>query len=75
MLSGCFFEGKTHALGDKVKSELAVKPMHCEVAEVGGTYTLREQSEAYAGDFGSQNYALRPDNIILWEKNAESTET
>ena len=59
----------------KVKSELGVKAMHREVAEVGGTYTLREQSEAYASDFGSENDALMPDNTIAREKNTESTET
>ena len=37
-------------------------------------YTLREHSEAYAGDFDSKNDALTPDNTIPWEKNAEKTE-
>ena len=63
------------AFVDNVNSELGVKAMHREVAEVGGTYTLREQSEAYAGDFGSENDALMPNNTIAREKNAESTET
>ena len=59
----------------KVKSEFGLKARYREVAEVGGMYTLREQSEAYAGDFGSESDALMPENTILWEKNAESTET
>ncbi len=27
------------------------------------------------GDLGGQSDALKPDNIILWEKNTESTDT
>jgi len=62
------------AFVDKVKSELGVKAMHREVVQVGGTYTLREQSETYAGNFVSENDALMQDNTIPWEKNAESSE-
>lgn len=58
----------------KVKSELEFKAMHREVAEVAGTYTLRERSEAYAGDFDSENDALTENNTILRQKNAETTE-
>ena len=36
---------------------------------------LREQSEAYAGNFASENDALTLDNTFLWEKNAESSGT
>jgi len=61
------------ALVDEVTSQLGVKAMHHEVVEVGGTYTRREQTEAYAGDFGSEGDALMPDNTIPWEKNAKST--
>ena len=60
---------------DKVKSELGVKAIHREVAEAGGTHTLREPSEAYAGDFASESDALRPGNTILREKNTDHTET
>jgi hypothetical protein len=49
--------------------------MHREVAEVGGTYTLREPREAYAGDFASESDVLTSDNTISWERNAENTET
>jgi hypothetical protein len=63
------------AFVDKVKSELGVKAMHREAAQVGGTYTLREPNEAYSSDFGGKSDALRPDNTILWEKNTEDTET
>jgi hypothetical protein len=31
---------------------LLIKPMHHEIADVDGTYTLREPSEAYVSDFG-----------------------
>jgi len=60
---------------EKVKGELGIKAVHREVTEVTGTYTLREQSEAYAGDLGSESDALRPENTIVWEENAEITET
>jgi len=49
--------------------------MHREVAQLDETYTLREESEAYGGDFASKNDALRLDNTISWEENVESTET
>ena len=60
---------------DKVKNELGVKAMYREVAQGGGMYTLREPSEAYGGNFASENDALRPENTILWEENADSAET
>ena len=45
------------AFVDKPGSELGSKAM-CQVTEVIGTYTLREQSEAYAGDLGSKGEPL-----------------
>jgi hypothetical protein len=60
---------------DKVKSERGFKGRYREIAGVGGMYTLREQSEAYAANFAGENDALTLDNTILWQKNAESTET
>ena len=39
------------------------------------TYTLREESEAYGGNFASENNPLTLDNSISWEENIESTET
>jgi len=60
---------------DKVKNELGVKAMHREVAQVRGMYTLRERSEAHAGDFASENDALTLDNTISWEENVKNTET
>ena len=60
---------------DKLKSELGFKAVHREVTEVTGTYILREPSEAYAGDFGGENEALRLENTISWDENAETAET
>ena len=59
---------------DKTKFDLGFKVRYREVVEVGGTYTLREPSEAYGGDFGIENDALMPHNTIAWRKNTESTE-
>ena len=36
---------------ERVKSELGFKAKHHEVIEGGGTYALREQSEAYGANF------------------------
>jgi len=63
------------AFVDRVKSELGHKATHRKVVEVEAVYTLREDSEAYAGDFGSENEALSSDNTIVWEGNAENTKT
>jgi len=49
--------------------------MHCEFEQLGGAYALRERSEAYAGGFTAENDALRLENTIAWEKNAEAAET
>jgi hypothetical protein len=38
-------------------------------------YTLREQSEAYGANFAGESEALRPDNTIFWNENAEVAET
>ena len=53
------------AFVDKVRSELGVKAMHREVVQLDGTYTLREESEAYWGNFASENDTLMLDNTIL----------
>jgi len=49
--------------------------MHREVVQVDGTCAVREPCEAYGGDLGSESEALRPENTIFWEENAEITET
>lgn len=43
--------------------------------QLDGTYTLREEIEAYGADFTSENATLTLDNTIPWEDNVESTET
>lgn len=60
---------------DKVKSELGVKALHREVAQVNGMHTLREPSEAYGGYFGTESDALTLHNTTPWQENAESIET
>lgn len=42
----------------KVKSELGLKDSRREVIEGGGTYVLREQSEAYVPNLAGENEAL-----------------
>ena len=65
----------TSLTATNVTSVLGMKPWIAMPREVGGTYTLREQSEPCASDFGSESDALTPDNTISWEKNAETTGT
>lgn len=53
------------AFAEKVKSELGIKAMHSEVEPAGGTYALREQSEAYGREFASKNAPLSLENTLL----------
>lgn len=46
-----------------------------EVAEMGGTHTLREPKGAYALDSRRESETLTLDNTVLWQKNAEAIET
>ena len=63
------------AFVERVKSELGIKAVHREGTEVTGTYTLRKQSEAYGANLGGESEALRPENTIFRDENAEITET
>jgi len=49
--------------------------MHREVEQAGGTYALRESSEAYGGEFAQENGARTPKSTIPWQKFAETAET
>jgi hypothetical protein len=40
---------------EKLKSELGFKAAHRELVEEGGTYALREHSEAYGSNFTGKN--------------------
>jgi hypothetical protein len=59
------------AFAEKVKSELGVKAMHREIAQVGGRYALREPGEAYRGEFDIESDALRAKNTTSWKQFAE----
>jgi putative transposase len=63
------------AFVEKVKGELGIKAVHREVERGTETYALREQSEAYGIDLGSESEVLRAENTIFWEENAGVTET
>jgi hypothetical protein len=58
---------------EKVKSELGFKATHREVIEAGGTYALREQSEAYGSNFTGKNEVLSSENTRFWNENSEFT--
>jgi len=74
-LSRSFTAVGSLAFVDNVRSELGIKAMHREVAQLEGTYILREQSEAYGEDFASENDSLTLNNTISWEENIETAET
>ena len=50
---------------EKVKSELGFKAAHREVIEGGGTYALREESEAYGTNLTGKNEALSSKTLDL----------
>ena len=60
---------------EKVNGELGIKAFHREVERGIEIYALREKSEAYGTDLGSESEVLRAENTILWEENAGITET
>ena len=41
---------------------------------LAGAYALREPSESYVGDFGSESDTLRLENNISWNDNAETAD-
>jgi hypothetical protein len=57
---------------EEIKSELGIKALHWEFEPLGEAYALRERSEAYAGDLGSEIDVLRLENTISWDENAET---
>jgi putative transposase len=63
------------AFVDKVKIDLGNKARYREVAEMGGTHTLREARGAYALDSSTESEALTLNNTVLWQQNADVVET
>jgi hypothetical protein len=59
---------------DKVKDQPGIKALHREIAELNGTHRLREPGSAYRHVSGGENDALRQNNGIVWQINAEVTE-
>jgi hypothetical protein len=59
----------------KVKSELGFKAARREVIDEGGTYALREESEAYESNLTGKNEALSSKNTRFWRENSELTAT
>jgi hypothetical protein len=53
---------------------LGIKALHWEFEPVGEAYALREPSESYAGDLGGESEALRLENTISWDENAETAD-
>ena len=58
-----------------MKSELGSKAARREVTELEGTAVLREDSEAYGADFGSENESLSFENSRFWNELSRTTAT
>jgi hypothetical protein len=56
------------AFVEPAKSELGVKALHREIKQLGGACAL-------PGDLASENDALRLENTVLWNENAQAAET
>jgi len=59
------------AFVEKVKRDLGVKAVHRSATEVDGTFTLRQQDEAYTSGFAGKNETLRLDNSRFYGEKAE----
>ena len=55
---------------ESVKGELGRKALHRDVEQVGGAYTLREESETYDGSLPSETEPLRLENTFFWDEIA-----
>jgi hypothetical protein len=49
--------------------------MHRAVENAGGAYALREQGEAYNGDFSGKSEPLSIENTLFWSENPSSSDT
>jgi hypothetical protein len=59
----------------KVKSELGLEGSRPDVIDEGGTYALREESEAYGSNLTGKNEALSSKNTRFWREHSELTAT
>jgi REP element-mobilizing transposase RayT len=62
---GAFWEDRYHAT--------AIEADEHEYSD--GAYALREQGEAYNGDFGGKTEPLSIQNAVHWNENPESADT
>lgn len=60
---------------ESVKSELRSRAINRSVENADGTYALREQGEAYAGDFVGRSEALTVENALFWNENVAASDT
>jgi hypothetical protein len=60
---------------ESVKSELRGRATRRTVDYSDGAYALREQGEAYNGDFGGKTEPLSIQNAVYWNENPESADT
>jgi putative transposase len=60
---------------ESVKSELRSRASNRRVENAGGAYALREQAEAYNGDFGGKTEPLSIENTVFWNENVAAPAT
>jgi putative transposase len=60
---------------ESVKGELGRKALHRDVEQVGGAYTLREESETYDGSLPSETEPLSSKNTLPWNESLENLGT
>ena len=60
---------------DRIKSELGVKALHRGIIATDGTHMLREPGSRYRLDFDRENGALRLENTVSRNDNAENATT
>ena len=51
------------------------RAMHREIEQAGGTYALRESSEAHGREFAPENDVLTLKNMSPWQKFAATAKT
>ncbi|HWP57912.1 MAG TPA: transposase [Candidatus Acidoferrales bacterium] len=58
---------------ENVKRALGHRAAHRAVEQRHGAYALRDQSEPYSGNLGSESEPLSVENTVFWDDNAETT--
>jgi hypothetical protein len=61
------------AFVETVKNELGGRAIHRAVEQRDGAYGLRERSEGYNDNFGTESDPLRLENTVVWNETSAAT--